>query len=292
MGADPGRDREPPRPRRNVRAWQEEGTGPRRSSPRCWPTSASRSRSSSASSSPARRRCWPRRSTRSPTPATRACSCSAATGPGGQADEDAPLRLRPRALLLGLHRGARAVQPRRRVRHLRGHREDPAPARDRVGRGGHRDPPVRHRPRDVLVPHRHRGVEQGARRRLVVAVHPPVQEPGAARSCCSRTSAPRSASSSRWAPSSASLVTDDPIYDGIGTLLIGILLTVIAVILAIEMKSLLMGETADPKVQEAIRAGIEAEPRGRAAHPPAHAAPRPRRAAHRRQGAPSSTACR
>ena len=53
----------------------------------------------------------------------------------------------------------------------------------------------------------------------------------------------------------ASLVTDDPIYDGIGTLLIGLLLTVIAVILAIEMKSLLMGETADPKVQEAIRAG-------------------------------------
>ena len=32
------------------------------------------------------------------------------------------------------------------------------------------------------------------------------------------------------------------------------------IILAVEMKSLLMGETADPKVQEAIRAGIEAEP--------------------------------
>ena len=59
---------------------------------------------------------------------------------------------------------------------------------------------------------------------------------------------------------SASIVTDDPLYDGIGTLLIGILLTVIAVILAVEMKSLLMGETADPKVQQAIRSGIEAEP--------------------------------
>jgi cation diffusion facilitator family transporter len=58
---------------------------------------------------------------------------------------------------------------------------------------------------------------------------------------------------------SASLITDDPIYDGIGTLLIGVLLTVIAVILAVEMKSLLMGETADPKVQRAIREGIEAE---------------------------------
>ena len=58
----------------------------------------------------------------------------------------------------------------------------------------------------------------------------------------------------------ASLVTDDPIYDGIGTLLIGLLLTVIAIILAVEMKSLLMGETADPKVQDKIRAGVEQEP--------------------------------
>ena len=59
---------------------------------------------------------------------------------------------------------------------------------------------------------------------------------------------------------STTLITGDPIYDGIGTLSIGILLTVIAVVLAIEMKSLLLGETADPKVQGAIRAGIEAEP--------------------------------
>jgi cation diffusion facilitator family transporter len=57
-----------------------------------------------------------------------------------------------------------------------------------------------------------------------------------------------------------SLVTDDPVYDGIGTLSIGILLTVIAIVLATEMKSLLLGETADPKVQESIRAGVEVEP--------------------------------
>jgi cation diffusion facilitator family transporter len=54
-------------------------------------------------------------------------------------------------------------------------------------------------------------------------------------------------------------VTGDPLYDGIGTLLIGLLLTVIAVFLAIEMKSLLMGETADPKVQSRIRATMEAD---------------------------------
>ncbi len=56
-----------------------------------------------------------------------------------------------------------------------------------------------------------------------------------------------------------SLVTGDPLYDGIGTLSIGVLLAVIAVILAIEMKSLLMGETADPKVQQAIRERVEAD---------------------------------
>ena len=57
---------------------------PRRSSPRCWPTSASRSRSSSPSWSPAPPRCSPRRSTRSPTPATRCCCWSAAAGPSAR----------------------------------------------------------------------------------------------------------------------------------------------------------------------------------------------------------------
>jgi cation diffusion facilitator family transporter len=56
-----------------------------------------------------------------------------------------------------------------------------------------------------------------------------------------------------------SLVTDDPIYDGIGTLSIGVLLTIIAIVLATEMKSLLLGETADPKVQHAIRDGVEVD---------------------------------
>ncbi len=55
------------------------------------------------------------------------------------------------------------------------------------------------------------------------------------------------------------LITGDSIYDGIGTLSIGILLAVIAVILAIEMKSLLLGETATPKAQAAIKNGIEAD---------------------------------
>ena len=55
-------------------------------------------------------------------------------------------------------------------------------------------------------------------------------------------------------------VTGDSIYDAIGTLFIGILLTAIAVVLAIEMKSLLIGESATAKVQEEIRAGITGDP--------------------------------
>jgi cation diffusion facilitator family transporter len=57
----------------------------------------------------------------------------------------------------------------------------------------------------------------------------------------------------------ATLVTDDPIWDGIGTLSIGLLLTVIAVILASEMKSLLLGETAAAAVQASIRSVIESD---------------------------------
>jgi cation diffusion facilitator family transporter len=59
---------------------------------------------------------------------------------------------------------------------------------------------------------------------------------------------------------SATLVTGNATWDGIGTLTIGILLTSIAVLLASEMKSLLLGETASPEVEERIRATIESDP--------------------------------
>jgi len=57
----------------------------------------------------------------------------------------------------------------------------------------------------------------------------------------------------------ATLVTGDAIWDGIGTLAIGMLLASIAVLLATEMKSLLLGETASPEVETAIRAAIGEE---------------------------------
>lgn len=42
------------------------------------------------------------------------------------------------------------------------------------------------------------------------------------------------------------MITGDPVWDGVGTVMIGVLLGVIAVILIVEMKSLLIGEGATP----------------------------------------------
>jgi cation diffusion facilitator family transporter len=55
-------------------------------------------------------------------------------------------------------------------------------------------------------------------------------------------------------------ITDEPVWDGVGTLAIGLLLIVIAVILAIEMKGLLIGEAASTADQQKIVAAIEVEP--------------------------------
>ena len=51
-----------------------------------------------------------------------------------------------------------------------------------------------------------------------------------------------------------------PVWDGIGTLAIGILLLVIAVILVVEMRSLLIGEGANEEDMAKIRAAIESAP--------------------------------
>jgi cation diffusion facilitator family transporter len=52
------------------------------------------------------------------------------------------------------------------------------------------------------------------------------------------------------------VITGDPMWDGVGTLMIGILLGIIAIILIIEMKSLLIGEGATPKEFDAINAAL------------------------------------
>ncbi len=57
-----------------------------------------------------------------------------------------------------------------------------------------------------------------------------------------------------------SIVTDDPVWDGYGTLAIGVLLGIVAVILVWEMKSLLIGESAARKDVEAMTAAIASQP--------------------------------
>ncbi|MEZ5409284.1 MAG: cation diffusion facilitator family transporter [Acidimicrobiales bacterium] len=55
-------------------------------------------------------------------------------------------------------------------------------------------------------------------------------------------------------------LTGDPVWDGIGTVAIGVLLGVIATVLVVEMKSLLLGEGASPQDMAKIRAAIQGTP--------------------------------
>jgi divalent metal cation (Fe/Co/Zn/Cd) transporter len=59
---------------------------------------------------------------------------------------------------------------------------------------------------------------------------------------------------------SLSAITGKGVYDGLGTVAIGLLLVVIAFILAIETKSLLLGESATPEDQRKIVAALESGP--------------------------------
>ena len=78
--------------------------------------------------------------------------------------------------------------------------------------------------------------------------------------------------------------TGDGRWDGVGAIAIGTLLVIIAIFLAIEMSSMLVGESALPEEEDAIRAALAAIPRRGVDHPHAHAAHRARRAARGRQG--------
>ena len=59
---------------------------------------------------------------------------------------------------------------------------------------------------------------------------------------------------------SLTLATGNGIFDGLGSMAIGALLVCVAVFLAIEMKSLLLGESATREAQERIIAAIEGAP--------------------------------
>ena len=58
----------------------------------------------------------------------------------------------------------------------------------------------------------------------------------------------------------AATVTHNSVWDGAGSVLIGVLLGVIAVVLATEMKSLLIGESASRADRDAIEAAVNAAP--------------------------------
>ena len=58
----------------------------------------------------------------------------------------------------------------------------------------------------------------------------------------------------------ATMMTGNPVYDAIGTLGIGVLLLVIAWFIAVEVKALLIGQSAEPMVREDMRAFLLARP--------------------------------
>lgn len=56
------------------------------------------------------------------------------------------------------------------------------------------------------------------------------------------------------------LVTGNPVFDAIGTLMIGVLLVVVAIFVAIEVKALLIGQSVDPQVKAEILQFLDARP--------------------------------
>lgn len=60
---------------------------------------------------------------------------------------------------------------------------------------------------------------------------------------------------------SATLLTDDPVWDAAGTLAIGVLLLTVAVVVAMETYAMLVGEAATPQTVAAIRAALTAAPK-------------------------------
>ena len=54
--------------------------------------------------------------------------------------------------------------------------------------------------------------------------------------------------------------TGNPLWDAIGTVMIGVLLIIVAVLVAIEIKAMLIGQSVDPAVQARMRRFLDARP--------------------------------
>jgi cation diffusion facilitator family transporter len=59
---------------------------------------------------------------------------------------------------------------------------------------------------------------------------------------------------------SLSLLTGNPVFDAVGSMLVGALLILVAVMLAIEIKALITGQSADPVVEQQIRRFVTNRP--------------------------------
>lgn len=58
----------------------------------------------------------------------------------------------------------------------------------------------------------------------------------------------------------ATAFTGSPVFDALGTIAIGAVLVLVAIAVGIEVKSLLIGESADPETVSALRAFLDAQP--------------------------------
>jgi cation diffusion facilitator family transporter len=58
----------------------------------------------------------------------------------------------------------------------------------------------------------------------------------------------------------ATIVTGEPLFDALGTITIGVVLVLVAITVGIEVKSLLIGESADPETLSALRDFISGRP--------------------------------
>ncbi len=56
------------------------------------------------------------------------------------------------------------------------------------------------------------------------------------------------------------IITGNPIYDALGTIAIGVVLVIVAIAVAVEVKGMLIGESADPEVQQAMRESLATQP--------------------------------
>jgi cation diffusion facilitator family transporter len=57
-----------------------------------------------------------------------------------------------------------------------------------------------------------------------------------------------------------SIVTGDPMFDALGSIMIGALLVVIAIAIIIEVKGMIVGESAEPALRQSIEAHVAARP--------------------------------